>query len=120
MRLAILLFLLPLAGLAENWSGALVDSKCWINEEHNVNPRDTTHYVDRDRNLEIRFCAPRPKTKSFIVVPLDGVGLALDSAGNAKAADLVRTAGKQPIYRVAVTGNRVKETVNVDSIAIAK
>src|ERR1700678_4074765 len=29
-------------------------------------------YVDRDRNLEIRYCHPRSKTKSFALVPPDG------------------------------------------------
>ena len=105
---------------AASWTGVLVDSKCWGAEERNVDPRDTTIFVDRDRNLEIRFCAPKAKTKSFIVVPLDGVGLPLDSEGNTKAADLLRSTGKRDIYRVIVTGNLAKETLNVDSISLVK
>jgi len=120
IRLAVLLCLSPVLGLAESWSGVLVDSKCWTNEEHNINPRDTTLFVDRDRNLEIRFCAPSPKTKSFVIVPADGVGLQLDSAGNGRAADVVRNAGKEPIYRVAITGNLAQNMLHVDSISILK
>lgn len=119
-RLVALVCLFSAFGFGESWSGVLVDSNCWISEEHNINPRNTTHYVDRDRNLEIRFCAPKAKTKTFVIVPLDGVGFLLDSAGNAKAADLVRVTGKQIIYRVAVTGSVRKDTINVDSIVLAR
>lgn len=119
-RLFLLLCLSPVLGLAENWTGVLVDSKCWTNEERNVNPRDTTIFVDRDRNLEIRFCAPNAKTKSFVIVPPDGVGLQLDAAGNAMAAEAVRNAGNRPAYRVAITGSLGKSTVRVDSISIVR
>lgn len=120
IRVLVLLLLSPLLSLARNWTGVLVDSKCWVNEERNVNPRDTTVFVDRDRNLEIRFCAPNAKTKSFVVVPPDGVGLQLDAAGNAMAVEVVRNVGSRRLYRVAVAGNLVKNTVSVDSISILR
>ena len=119
-RLCFLLCLYPVLGLAENWTGVLVDSKCWTNEERNVNPRDTTIFVDRDRNLEIRFCAPNAKTRSFVIVPPDGVGFQLDAPGNAMAAEVVRNAGNRPSYRVAITGGLVKSTLRVDSISIVR
>jgi hypothetical protein len=62
MQLVILL--LSLSGAlssAENLSGVLVDSKCYDSEERNVNPTDTLTYVDRDRNLEIRFAIRAPR-----------------------------------------------------------
>ncbi len=50
----------------------------------------------------------------------DGLSLKLDSAGDTKAAELVRNDGKKSIYNVAVTGNANKNTINVDSIVIAR
>lgn len=118
-RLIFLLCCLSPLSFGGVWSGVLVDSKCWTNEQRNVNPSDTSTFVDRDRNWELSFCKPRAKTQSFAVVSPDGTSLRLDSAGNAKAADLVRNTGKQRIYRVAVTGNVNNRTVNVDSIALS-
>src|SRR5580698_2732795 len=104
MWVAALLCMAPVVGIAGSWSGTLVDSKCYASEERNVNPTDTLTHVDRDGNREIRYCSPRAKTKSFAVVQADGTIYTLDSAGNAKAAELVRTIGKQSRFVVAVTG----------------
>jgi len=120
IRLTTLFCLSSALGFAEIWSGALVDSKCYAAEERNVNPTDTLTNVDRDGNLEIRYCSPRPKTKSFAVVQADGTTLSLDSVGNAKAAELVRITGKRSLFFVAVTGNRSRDTIRVDSIAVAR
>ena len=57
-KLAILICLASTLGLAESWSGALVDSKCFASEESNVNLHDSLTNVDRDRGMEIRFCSP--------------------------------------------------------------
>jgi len=119
-RLAALLFLSSALSYAGSWSGALVDSKCWGNEERNVNPTDTSTYVDRDRNMEIRYCSPSAKTKVFGVVQSDGMSLTLDSAGNAKAAELVRKTGKKSLFAVQVTGEMLGSTVKVDSISMAR
>jgi hypothetical protein len=116
-RLAALVCLSSALGFAESWSGALVNSRCWTAEERNVNPADTTTFVDRDRNLEIRFCSPNAKTKSFAVVLPDGLSFQLDDAGNTKAAELIRQSGKQSVFTVAVTGERIKNTVKVESIS---
>lgn len=120
MRLAVLVCLSSALGIAEDWSGTLVDSKCYENEERNVNPTDTTTYVDRDINLEIRFCSPGAKTKSFAIVQPDGLSFKLDSAGNAKAAELVRNTGKRPRFTVAITGERSGNTIRVDLISMGK
>jgi hypothetical protein len=119
-RLATLFCLSSALGFAATWTGDLVDSKCYASEERNVNPTDTLTHVDRDGNREIRYCSPRAKTKSFAVVQADGTIYTLDSAGNAKAAELVRAIGKQSRFVVAVTGALSKDTINVDSIAMAK
>ncbi len=116
-RLALLLCLSPTMSFAGNWSGMLVNSKCYGAEERNVNPSDTLTNVDRDRNLEIRYCSPGAKTKSFAVVQADGVRLRFDSAGNAKAAELVSKTGKKSLLAVAVTGELQGKTIQVDSLS---
>jgi hypothetical protein len=116
-RLAALVCFSSALSFEGSWSGALVNSKCWTAEERNVSPADTTTYVDRDRNLEIRFCSPNAKTKSFAVVMPDGLSFQLDDAGNTKALELIRQSGKQSVFTVAVTGERIKNTVKVESIS---
>jgi hypothetical protein len=116
-----LLFSLTSAiGFAGTWFGRLVDTKCWENEERNVNPRDTLIFVDRDQNYEIRYCSPKAKTKAFTVIEPSGQYFRLDSAGNTQAAALLqRTGGGNGLY-VTVTGELTKNTINVNSIAPAK
>jgi hypothetical protein len=121
IRIVALFCLSSALSFAESWSGALVDSKCYGYRERNVNPTDTMTYVDRDKNSEIRFCTPNAKTKSFAVVLQDGLSFDLDTAGNAKAAELVRNTGKRPLFVVSVSGEMGKRnTVKVDSISIAR
>ncbi len=119
LRLAASFVLSSALTFAGSWSGVLVDSKCFDSEERNVNPTDTLTNVDRDRNLEIDYCSPRTKTKSFAVVQRDGLSFHLDSAGNAQAAELVRKTGKKSVFPVVVTGEMSKNIVKVDSISMA-
>jgi hypothetical protein len=120
VRFTCLLCLSSALSFAESWSGNLVDSKCYAAEERNVNPTDTQPYADRDRNLEIRYCSPSAKTKSFAVVQPDGSSLKFDTAGNAKAAGLVQKSGKKAQLYVAVTGELNKNTIQVESISTAR
>lgn len=115
-RLALFSCLFSGLGMAGTWSGVLVDSGCWAGEQANTNRYGTSSYVDSDRNLELRFCAPKTKTKSFALVRADGASIVQDSAGDAKAQELVRTAGKQSTYQVVVNGN----AVHVISITAAR
>lgn len=117
MWLAALLVLSSAATFAENWSGPLVDSKCYGAEQRNVNPTDTETYVDRDRGYEIRYCSPTHKTKYFAVVGSDGERLKFDSAGNVKAAELVRNVNKRQVLEVAVTGEMAGKEIKVESIS---
>jgi len=103
-RLAFFLCLVSPAGLAQVRSGFLVDSKCYEALERNVNPTDTMTAVDRDRGWEIRYCIPKAKTKTFTVVEESGQSFRLDPAGDAKAIELVRKAGKKKYLEVDVTG----------------
>jgi hypothetical protein len=118
-RIAALICLSAAFSFAESWSGSLVDSGCFSARERNRNPTDTLIYADRDTNEEIRYCSPSAKTKSFAVVQPDGTILELDSAGNAKAAELVRSTGRRSRFSVAVTGEMRGRTLRVDSISAA-
>ena len=120
LQVVSLLCLSSALSFAETVSGVLVDAKCYAAEERNVNPTDTETYVDRDGNLEIRYCHPRLKTTSFAVVTPDGQSFVLDSAGNAKAVELVRKTGKKQGYEVAIAGGVSKHTIQVESISLAK
>jgi hypothetical protein len=120
MRLLLLFSLTSAIGLAGTWSGRLVDTKCYENEERNVNPTDTLIFVDRDQNSKIRYCSPKAKTKSFTIVEPSGQYFRLDSAGNAQAAGLLQRTGQRKELYVTVTGELSKDTIKVDSIAPAK
>jgi hypothetical protein len=116
IRLLSLLCLTSAVSFADTWFGTLVDTRCYEAAERNVNPRDTLTAVNRDINSELQRCAPTAKTKTFTVVEPEGASVRLDSAGNAKAADLASKRAKNSRLYVTVTGVLVKDTVQVDSI----
>ena len=120
LRAAALLCLSSAPGVAANWTGFLVDARCFGARERNVNPTDTLTAVDRDQNSELRYCSPSAKTKSFALVEQDGSSFTLDSAGNSKALELLRSTGKKSLFVVAVTGEAKKNTITVDSISLAR
>jgi len=110
MRLAALLFCLSAAGFAGTWSGYLVDSKCWTSRQENVSLDTST--VSRDMRMDLYYCLPGYKTKSFAVVLDDWTALKLDPAGNERAVDLVRRAGKRSLIDVTVTGILDRKTIH--------
>jgi hypothetical protein len=120
MGMAVFLFFAPMPGFAGSWSGFLVDSTCYASEDRDVSPTDTMTYVDRDMDLMLRYCYPKAKTKNFGLVQEDWESLKFDSAGNAKAAELVHKIGKRKYLSVAVTGKLNKDTIQVDKISAAK
>ena len=111
---------MPVLGLAQTWSGYLVDAKCYQAEENNVNPFDPNFDANHNRGVEVEMCRPNAKTKSFAVVQTDGRSFRLDAAGNAKALDLVKSAVAKSGLRVSVSGPMHKDTVTVDSISPVK
>ena len=118
MRHITLLCLSSAFAYSGTWSGTLVDSKCFAIAELNVNPTDTLTYVDRDQNQELRLCSAGTKTKSFAIVQHDGVSFNLDSAGNAKAAEIVRKTARKSTLAVVVTGEMSGKAIKVDSISM--
>jgi len=118
--LAALACLAATPAFAKSWSGFLVDSNCYESEERNKGPNDTLNYVNRDKDREVQYCSPNTKTKSFTIVDHDGMGFRLDTAGNAKAAEIVPKTGKRHALEVTVTGEMSKNAIEVASITIAK
>jgi hypothetical protein len=114
MRVIIVLLCVSAAGFAANWSGYLVDSGCWASRQNNVSNPTTT--VDRDMNMDLRFCSPKAETKHFAVVLNDWRSLKLDPAGSEKASLLVRNVHKPTVVNVTVSGALTKRTIQVDSI----
>lgn len=104
---------------AHSWSGYLVNSDCYAARLRNVNPWDTDTYVNRDKDADLRYCAPSAKTKSFTLVDHDGLDYKLDAAGDAKAAELVRQTGKKNYLEVTVSGELNKQQIEVISISRA-
>lgn len=116
MRLAALLLLGSALGFAETWSGVLVDSNCYHDDQTNVNKDEST--TVRDMNLEVRQCAPNEKTKAFAVVLPDWSSLKLDAPGNAKASAIVQKSEKKSAIEVMVTGDlENNHTIKVVSIS---
>jgi hypothetical protein len=103
-----------------SWSGFLVNSDCYESRVHNTDPWDTSTYVDRDKDADVRNCSPNAKTKYFEFVDRDGVNFRLDAAGNAKAEEVVRNNGKQKYLEVTITGEPSKQTIQVESITAKK
>jgi len=121
MRFLVLFSLTVAPTLAETWTGALVDSRCYANLERNRDPKDTLFNVDRDRGSEIRYCAPEKSTKLYAIVQVDGTAVNLDSTANSKAADVVQSAAKgTKWFQVTVSGELSHNSVKVDSITLAK
>jgi len=120
MRFVILSLVASGLGFAQSMSGFLVDSKCFAAMERNVNPTDTMTNVDRDRNWEIRYCAPNSKSKTLALVDADGLRYKLDAAGNEKALELVRNTKEKKYFEVDVDGDVNGYTIEVESITEAK
>lgn len=87
----------------------MVDSNCYTSELRNTNKDTTT--VERDMNTDVRYCTPKPHTRIFAIVFPDWDSHNLDSAGNTKAAELVRQAGKKSLLKVTITGDLNKDGI---------
>jgi hypothetical protein len=118
IRLAGLLSLAGTLSFATTWSGVLVDARCYASMQGNT--RSTLFYVDRDTNWIVRYCAARPKTARFVVVPVDGSSFPLDSNGNAQASSLVRKVGKRRLLVVQVAGVKKGRDIKVNTVKLTR
>jgi hypothetical protein len=117
-QLVAVFFCLAIAqSFAGSRSGVLVDCNCYDTLGRNVNPFETSPAA-RDWNRQIQYCSPNTKTKTFGVVLEDFTRLKFDSSGNAKAAELVRKAGKKSRFLVTVNGEMNGKIIKVKSISL--
>ncbi len=118
MRIAVLACLSSTLGLAESWSGTLVDSRCWDSEENNT--RATSTYVDRDANSRSGFARRKQKRDLLWLCYPVALTSKLDAAGNERAAELVRKSDKRNAVAVVITGETNGNTIKVNSISMAR
>lgn len=116
MKLAALVFCMSAAGLAESWSGLLVDGRCWTSSQTNVS-EDTTS-PNRDMSFDVRACRPTDDTKKFMFVSSDWRGFKLDPAGNARAAQLIGNGQSHRAIHVSIKGALSKRTIRVTSMSL--
>lgn len=119
IRFTLIFFASAGSAWADSWSGVLVDSDCYETARRNVNPRETSP-GSMDLSANITSCLPSEHTKKFSIVQQDWSSLRLNSAGNAKAAELVHTSGAGKRLGVTITGEKHKDTVNVETLATSK
>jgi hypothetical protein len=117
LRLAFLLSLASVLSFAANWSGALVDAKCYATAQRNVSQG---HPGSTDTKRTVRSCSPNEKTTEFSVVQQVGTTFNLDPDGNEKAHQLFLKHGRKSPFKVNVTGEATQDTLKVDTISIAK
>lgn len=118
LRILSLLCLASGLGFAGTWSGNLVDARCYQALASNHNVSDSP--VLQDVASEVRYCSPKASTHTFAVVRSDDEAIALNSTGNAQAAQLVRQSPKKaPIY-VVVNGEIRDHRITVNSISPAQ
>jgi hypothetical protein len=118
MRLLSLLILVSTLGFAGTWSGYLVDSRCYASLQNNVSADTTT--VSRDMRYGLQLCGATHKTKRFAIVLNDWSVLKLDTAGNERAAAIVRNNSKRSaLYCITVAGTRIKKTIVAGPVTLA-
>jgi len=118
MRLAISLFLISGIALAHEWSGYLVDSGCWASRQNNVSTVSTN--VDRDMEMDLRFCSPTIRTRQFAVLLRDWQSVNLDPATNEKATYLARKASRPRVLFVSMNGALNGKAIHAGSIWATK
>jgi hypothetical protein len=118
LRLVVLFGCATALAYADNWTGVLVDAGCYASQQRNVSQDAVASGMDLD--IVVRSCAPNHKSKSFVVVMDDGQVLTLNSEGNDKAAEILRSNAYKHPMRVAVTGTTGKKVLAVVSMSPAQ
>jgi hypothetical protein len=101
--IAMVFMLAATCGLAESWTGRLVDALCKASA--------------RDIDSPSPGCAANKTTHLFAIELADASLLELDAAGNEKADDAIRNAQKTDLH-VTVTGSLHGQTVKVATIKV--
>ena len=117
MRLAALLFAVSTLGFAGNWSGYLVDAKCYHSELTNVSQDATS--VSRDMGMALSQCLPKASTRKFAVVIYDWTSVKLDPYANEQAVQIVQHVPKHSLICVTVRGSRIEHHTVSGSVTMA-
>jgi hypothetical protein len=101
MRKAIAtLVLVPVIGLAESWSGTVVDVMCRNN----------------DLAGHTRECALKCSKSGYGIVLADGKFIKFDERGNVKALNALKATNKEKDLKAKVTGTMKDGVIQVESI----
>ncbi len=107
-KLVVILTVLMLAQLAaaQNWDNVtLIDAMCAAKAK-------------ADPDAHPRSCALQCSKAGYGILTADGNFLKFDSAGNAKAAELLKSTTKADHLRVKVNGERQGDQLAVESISL--
>jgi hypothetical protein len=109
--------------MAESWNGKLVDAAC-MQRQSGANSSESQTQSQRSQSSQsASACTPTRSTTTFGIETPDGQMMRLDSTGNAKAAEMVRSANMSNETNgipVMVTGTQEGHTLRVESIQIEK
>jgi hypothetical protein len=104
------LFLGSVLCLAETWSGKVVDAAC--------KDQAAAAQSAQPSGKAANACEPTASTAAFGIELSDGKVLKLDSAGNTKAAEAMKTNAGKSSLQATVTGSLDGQTVKVETIEI--
>jgi len=104
--------------LAESWSGKVVDAACKDQAAAAPAPAPAPAESAQPSTPAANACEPTASTVSFGIELSDGKVLKLDSAGNTKAAEAMKTNAGKSYLQATVTGSMDGQTVKVETIDI--
>jgi hypothetical protein len=108
------LFLGSVLCLAETWSGKVVDAAC---KDQAAAPAPAAQSA-QPGGQAANACEPTASTVSFGIELSDGKVLKLDSTGNTKAVEAMKSNTGKSSLQATVTGSLDGQTVKVESIDI--
>lgn len=104
MQIALIVCATSTLGLAESWTGTLIDANC---KSQASSPASPEHAATSS-------CAPTASTKDFAVQTPDGKVYKLDRSGNSKAEAAMKSDPTKT--NVTVSGSLQGQTLKVDTI----
>jgi len=97
-----MLVLAPVLGLAETWSGTVVDVNCKNN----------------DLARHTKECALKCSKSGYGIVLADGKFIKFDESGNVKALNALKATNKEKDLKAKVAGTMKGDVIEVESIEI--
>jgi len=104
MQIALILCATSTLGLAETWTGKLIDANCKTQASTPANPETGA----------ASSCTPTASTKDFAIQTADGKVYKLDKSGNSKAAAAMKNNPSNS--EITVNGTLEGQMVKVNSL----